>query len=133
VYERRIEIAHEADVQRAAMLTRKILKTQCAASEAVLLSTVTSELATNLMRYAKGGYMHLKYDGKTRQISIKSQDDGPGIEDIPRAMQEGYSGGKGLGVGLPAVQRLTDKMNIYNRPEGGLCVETQCRLKTRSK
>jgi len=96
----------------------------------MLISTVTSELATNLVRYACGGFIHLKFDESIRQMSIESSDQGQGIENIEQAMQEGYSGGKGLGVGLPAVQRIMDDMQIENMPKGGLRVRAQCKLKT---
>lgn len=128
--ERRIRIDNEADVMRITLLTRQMLEMHCKASEQLLISTVTSELATNLVRYAGGGFIHLKFDTACRQLSIESQDSGPGIEDIPLAMQEGYSGGTGLGVGLPAVQRIMDTMEIENMPNGGLKVYAQCRLKT---
>jgi len=128
--ERRIEIKYEADVIRVTLLTRRMLKAYCKESECMLISTVTSELATNLVRYAGGGFIHLKFNPDIKQLSIESSDSGPGIVDIEQAMQEGYSGGKGLGVGLPAVQRLMDAMQIENKPDGGLRVQTQCKLKT---
>ncbi len=96
----------------------------------MLISTVTSELATNLVRYACGGFIHLKFDAVIRQMSIESRDSGSGIADIEQAMQEGFSGGKGLGVGLPAVKRIMDEMQIENMPQGGLRVQAQCKLKT---
>jgi len=128
--ERRVQINNEADVMRITILTRKMLESHCKQSEYMLISTVTSELATNLVRYACGGFIHLKFDKSVRQISIESSDQGPGIADIEQAMQEGYSGGKGLGVGLPAVQRIMDEMQIENMPQGGLRVRAQCKLKT---
>ncbi len=128
--ERRVQINNEADVMRITILTRKMLESHCKQSEYMLISTVTSELATNLVRYARGGFIHLRFDPSVRQMSIESSDQGPGIENIEQAMQEGYSGGKGLGVGLPAVQRIMDEMHIENRVDGGLRVQAQCKLKT---
>ncbi len=128
--ERRIQINNEADVMRVTLLTRQMLEAHCRESEYMLISTVTSELGTNLVRYARGGFIHLKFDPVVRKISIESSDQGPGIVDIELAMQEGYSGGKGLGVGLPAVQRIMDAMKIENMSQGGLRVQAQCKLKT---
>ncbi|MFQ5519310.1 MAG: ATP-binding protein [Mariprofundus sp.] len=128
--ERGVQIQHEADVMRITMLTRKMLEQHCKESECMLISTVTSELATNLVRYAGGGFIHLKFDAEARVITIESTDSGPGIADIAQAMQEGYSGGKGLGAGLPAVKRIMDQIQIENRPQGGLRVWAQCALKT---
>jgi len=127
--ERRIQINNEADVMRVTLLTRKMLEAHCKESEWMLISTVTSELATNLVRYAKGGFIRLMFDDVGRQIAIESRDQGSGIADIKQAMQEGYSGGKGLGAGLPAVQRIMDTMQIENLPQGGLRVWAQCKLK----
>jgi len=128
--ERRIQINNEADVMRITILTRKMLESHCKESEWMLISTVTSELATNLVRYACGGFIHLKFDAVIRQMSIESRDSGSGIADIEQAMQEGFSGGKGLGAGLPAVKRIMDEMQIENMPQGGLKVQAQCKLKT---
>jgi len=130
MHERRIQINNEADVMRVTLLTRQMLETHCKESEWMLISTVTSELATNLVRYARGGFIHLKFDAAGRQLSVESRDSGSGIADIEQAMQEGYSGGKGLGAGLPAVQRIMDEMQIENMPQGGLRVHAQCKLKT---
>jgi len=129
-YERRVQINHEADVMRVTIITRKMLEQYCKGSEWMLISTVTSELATNLVRYACGGFIRLRFDALTRIVSIESIDSGSGICDIKQAMQEGYSTGKGLGLGLPAVKRIMDEMQIENMPEGGLWVQAQCKLKT---
>ncbi|MDQ6992919.1 MAG: ATP-binding protein [Mariprofundus sp.] len=128
--ERRIQINNEADVVRTTLLIRHTLEAHCKASEAMLISTATSELATNLVRYAKGGFIRFTFDDVCRKISIESRDNGPGIVDIEQAMQEGYSSGKGLGAGLPAIKRIMDTMQIENSPQGGLRIWVQCKLKS---
>ena len=45
-------------------------------------------------------------------IEIVAEDDGPGIPDIDRAIQDGYSTGRGLGLGLPGARRLMDEFEI---------------------
>jgi serine/threonine-protein kinase RsbT len=49
-------------------------------------------------------------------------DQGPGIHDINLALQEGYSTGKGLGMGLPGAKRLMDDMDIQSRPGYGTTI-----------
>jgi serine/threonine-protein kinase RsbT len=88
------------------------------AAEEVALAA--SELATNLLRYARGGEVRL---GRLSQparagLQLESHDAGPGIEDLDRAMRDGYSSGGGLGHGLPAVRRLVDEFDISSGPAG---------------
>jgi len=128
--ERRIQINNEADVMRITIITRQLLAPLCRESEASLISTVTSEIATNLVRYALGGFIYIAIDRQQRWVCIESNDEGPGIQDISLAMQEGHSTGRGLGAGLPAIQRIMDSMHIENKPTGGLKLEARCKLKT---
>jgi serine/threonine-protein kinase RsbT len=84
------------------------------------LALATRELAINLVRYAVGGRLTMSVlaaNGITG-IEVESQDEGPGIASIPRAMEDGYSTGGGLGSGLPGVRRLMDDFEIRSGPEG---------------
>jgi serine/threonine-protein kinase RsbT len=76
--------------------------------------TAASELARNLCKYAGGGVMRWRRveSDNRRGIELQFIDQGPGIADIDRALQQGYSTGKGLGLGLPAARRLVDEMDI---------------------
>ncbi len=128
--ERRIEIKQQADVMRSTMLARAMVKDHCQPSEQVLMGTVCSELATNLLRYAGGGFILLQFDPQQRLFCIESDDQGPGIANIEKALQEGFSTSKGLGAGLAAIQRIMDSLKIHNKPERGLYIQTQCKLRT---
>jgi serine/threonine-protein kinase RsbT len=88
------------------------------AAEEVALAV--SELATNLLRYAHGGEVWLQHIGDPARpgLQLESHDAGPGIDDLDRAMQDGYSSGGGLGHGLPAVRRLVDEFDIASGPSG---------------
>ena len=46
-------------------------------------------------------------------------DEGPGIEDVERAMRDGYSTGGGLGAGLPGTKRLMHEFEIVSQPGRG--------------
>lgn len=88
------------------------------AAELVL---VVSELATNLLRHTGGGTLTLETEGEAKGqtgMRIESRDTGPGLEDVERALREGFSTAGGLGQGLPMVKRLTDSMEIVTSPEG---------------
>jgi serine/threonine-protein kinase RsbT len=81
------------------------------------LATVASELARNVVKYARRGQMILQRweDGRGRQgIRIIFEDRGPGIPDIEAAMRDGFTTGRGLGKGLPGSKRLVDEFDIQS-------------------
>lgn len=100
------------------------------------LAIVVTEMATNLLRHAAGGRILLQEipvqragaaaEG-ARRLMVAAVDTGPGIPDIGRALQDGYStlapgiGGSG-GVGLGAMQRLADTFDIHSEPGAGTVV-----------
>jgi len=45
-------------------------------------------------------------------MCVIARDQGPGIVDVDKAMQHGYSSNKGLGVGLPGAKWLMDEFMI---------------------
>jgi serine/threonine-protein kinase RsbT len=90
-------------------------------SDPTLLATAISELARNILQYAQSGEIVLSpgQNGTHVGIVISARDSGPGIADIPRAMQDGYSTGRGLGLGLPGVKRLVDEFEIVSEAGKG--------------
>lgn len=86
------------------------------------LATVTSELARNIIKYAGRGQViaqpTLAVDGRAG-LRLIFEDSGGGIPDIPAAMRDGFSTGRGLGKGLPGSQRLMDEFKIESTPERG--------------
>ena len=94
-------------------------------SDAVLIATSISELARNIVRYARRGEIVLRSvrQGQKDGITVIAQDEGPGIEDVNLAMQVGYSTSGGFGLGLPGVKRLMDEFEIDSRPGDGLTVK----------
>ena len=87
----------------------------------VMIATAVSELATNVLRYAKKGVVRLKIVRQHDRtgVEILAEDDGPGIENLSEAMKEHVSGGSGLGLGLPSVQRIMDEFAIDSSPGHG--------------
>jgi serine/threonine-protein kinase RsbT len=78
------------------------------------IATVASELARNVVKYAKRGRMIAQpFDAAGRQgLRLIFEDDGPGIPDLEAAMRDGFSTGRGLGKGLPGSKRLVDDFRI---------------------
>lgn len=86
-------------------------------NESTLIATAASELATNIIRYAKCGevvVLILKHPDHNRLgIEILAKDEGNGIPDIEEAMRETFTTTKNsLGCGLPTVRRLMDEFLI---------------------
>ena len=86
------------------------------------VTLAASELATNLVRYAHKGRIRIRTDGSPVAIELSSQDEGPGIENLVRALEDGFTTGAGLGSGLPSVRRLMDSFEIETSPQGTLIV-----------
>ncbi len=86
-------------------------------SDAVLIATTISELARNIIRYARRGEIILKRVrmGNRDGIEVMARDEGPGIADVELAMQVGYSTSGGFGLGLPGVRKLMDDFAIDSR------------------
>lgn len=80
----------------------------------VKLITAASELARNMLKYGNGGTISIESISKgfERGIRLKFMDKGPGIGDIKLALEDGYSTGSGLGLGLPGSRRLVSEFEI---------------------
>ncbi len=90
-------------------------------SDQVLIATAISEAARNILQYARSGEIildHIK-NGEKVGILIIARDEGPGIKDIRRVMEDGYSSSGGLGLGLPGIKRLMSEMYIQSTPGRG--------------
>jgi serine/threonine-protein kinase RsbT len=120
-----LPIATEADI----VAVRQRGRTMAAelgfgAGELALIATAISELARNIVTYAKRGEMILAKisEGSCRGLLVVSRDRGPGISDLDQAMRDGFSTSGGLGLGLPGVRRLMDDFGIESAPGRGTTV-----------
>ena len=116
-----IEVRSSLDVERARRAAREVARgVGLPADDAERVALAVSELAANLVRYAVGGRILLApgVGPRGRGVRIESADDGPGIPDMARALEDGYSSGGGLGGGLPGVRRLMDEFQISSTPRG---------------
>ena len=83
-----------------------------------------SEVAHNIVEYAGRGEIGLsptRQDGRYG-VAVVARDDGPGIPDIETALQDGYSTGKGLGMGLSGARRMMDEFEIISQIGEGTTV-----------
>jgi serine/threonine-protein kinase RsbT len=121
----RVAIKSDQDVVLARQKGR-VLATELGFSsgDATLIATAISELARNIISYAREGHITLKtVNGLNRQgISVIATDDGPGIPDIRQALRDGFSTSGSLGLGLPGVRRLMDEFEIASQPGRGTTV-----------
>ena len=92
--------------------------------ELALIATAISELARNILTYAGEGEVVLDQEEQNgrRGIVVIARDDGPGIDDLERALQDGFSTSRSLGIGLPGVRRLMDDFELSSTLGAGTTV-----------
>jgi len=93
-------------------------------SDLAVIATAISELARNLLLYAKNGSIICwTIDTESKKgIVIQAADEGPGIRDTEAALRDGYSTSGGLGLGLPGVRRMMDEFAIVSHEGRGTTV-----------
>ena len=93
-------------------------------TDLTLLATAISELARNITTYAGEGEVSLRVlENSGRQgIEVVAADEGPGIDNVELAMQDGFTTGNGLGLGLPGTRRLVDEFDLRTSLGSGTSV-----------
>ena len=83
--------------------------------------TAASELARNTLDYGGGGEVELQVlvNGSRAGLRLTFVDRGPGIADIETALRDGFTSGKGLGLGLGGAKRLSSEFSIESKPGAG--------------
>lgn len=94
-------------------------------TDVTMIATAISEIARNITSYAgRGSVRVFVADREGRKaLVVRAEDQGPGIADIERAMEDGYSTGRGLGMGLPGSRRLMDRLFVESGLGQGTVVE----------
>lgn len=120
-----LDITSETDIVTARTTVREVVTDNgFGVTDTTRIVTAVSELARNVYVYADTGTMHWRIDsdGDRRLIEIVFDDEGPGIQDVESALEEGYSTSDGMGHGLSGTQKLMDEFEIETSPENGTTV-----------
>jgi serine/threonine-protein kinase RsbT len=121
----RIAINSDSDIVTARKRGREMAsRLGFTSTDSTLIATAISELARNILLYARQGEIGVTIiEGSARRgVQVIARDDGPGIPDVERALQEGFSTSRSLGMGLSGVKRLVDDFSIVSEPGRGTTV-----------
>lgn len=116
-----LQVSHSSDAYEARRLVRSMaVDLGFSLKESEDLAIVVSELSSNLVRHAGGGQLIFTgfNNGTKLGIKIDSQDNGPGIAEVEKALIDGFSTSGTLGYGLGTIKRLMDEFYIESRTEG---------------
>lgn len=120
-----IPIVHESDIVSVRREGRALAsQLGFSGGQLALIATAISEIARNIVLYAYRGEVRLELieSGGRRGIRVSARDQGPGIPNLEQAMRDGYSSGKGLGLGLPGARRLMDEFELRSEVGRGTTV-----------
>jgi len=94
-------------------------------TDVTMIATAISEVARNITSYAGHGIIRVAVADREgrKALVVRAEDDGPGIADIERALEDGYSTGHALGMGLPGARRLMDRLVVQSTLGHGTVVE----------
>ena len=92
-------------------------------TDLTVLATAVSEVARNIVRFAGQGEVVVELVATPRPgVRVVARDAGPGIDDVERALTDGYSTYAGLGLGLPGARRLMDEFGVVSKKGQGTTV-----------
>ena len=120
-----VRVEHDGDVVAARQKGREMAAhVGFSGSDLTIIATAISEIARNIVVYAKRGDVTLAplTEGSRRGLLVVAQDTGPGLPNIEQAMRDGFSTGKSLGLGLPGARRLMDEFEISSQVGVGTTV-----------
>ena len=123
--EQRVWIGTDRDIVAARQDGRaRALEVGFSQGDATVISAAISEIARNMLDYARGGEICIApvECGERRGIEVIGRDSGPGIPDISLALLDGYSTSGNLGLGLPGSRRLMDDFEVKSEPGVGTTV-----------
>jgi serine/threonine-protein kinase RsbT len=118
----RLDIRSSDDVVRVRQLARTMaLAAGLSLVDQTKIITAASELARNTLDYGGGGFVlaELVEAVGRRGLRLTFVDQGPGIPDVATALKDGFSTGKGMGLGLGGARRLSNEFSIHSKPGEG--------------
>jgi serine/threonine-protein kinase RsbT len=117
----RIDLKREADISAARSEARRLCENAGASAFSMQkVTTIVSELARNIVLYAKQGSIEVGFVNQSRssQIIVTAVDNGPGIPNLDHIMGGRYQSRTGLGKGLLGTKRLADRFQITTGSTG---------------
>jgi len=120
-----VDIYTEWDIVAARQLGRKEAKQiGFGTVDQARITTAISELARNIYLYAGKGRIEIERvaAGDSMGMLIIASDEGPGISDVRKVMEDGFSTSGGLGAGMPGVKRLMDEFKVETEPGVGTVI-----------
>jgi serine/threonine-protein kinase RsbT len=112
---RRVPINGELDIVTARVEGRNMAKAMgFGIIDQARIATAISELARNVVLYARSGQITLREANRTGKIGLEitCEDQGPGIKDVRQVFDEETSPGQRSGMGLRGTRRLMDEFEI---------------------
>lgn len=109
------QVRSEGDIVLVRQVVRKwSIEIACSMVDQTKVVTAASELARNLLIYGGGGEVLLEQlqEGLRRGLRVSFIDQGPGIPDVDQALRDGFTSGKGMGLGLGGAKRLVNEFTI---------------------
>ena len=103
------------------------------ARDSNIMITSTSELGTNILKYAGKGFivMRLIEDKGDAFVEIAATDRGPGIEDVDQALRDHFSTSGTLGLGLSGIKRSVDELTIHSEAGQGTRITIRKKIRGR--
>lgn len=115
----------EQDIVMSRQLVRKLTQElKFSLVDQTKMITAASELSRNTVVYGGGGEMRWEIvnQGGRTGLRLAFEDKGPGIADIDLALRDGWTSGRGLGMGLSGSKRLVNEFEIKTVLGEGTCV-----------
>jgi serine/threonine-protein kinase RsbT len=121
-----VDVGHPDDIVAARQAGQQLARNMgFSLTDVTMIATAISEVARNITSYAGYGAIRVAVRDREgrRALVVRAEDDGPGIANVERALEDGYSTGRGLGLGLPGARRLMDRLIVKSTPGEGTAIE----------
>jgi serine/threonine-protein kinase RsbT len=120
-----IPIVRDTDVVTARLAARALAsRVGFTGTDLVLIASVVSEVARNIVAYAGPGEVLLSVVQSRSRLGLQviARDQGPGIADLSRALEKGFSTSRSLGLGLTGSKRFMDEFRLESTLGSGTTV-----------
>ena len=120
-----MRLATEQDIVMSRQTVRKLThELKFSLVDQTKMVTAASGLSRNTVVYGGGGEMRWQVltNGAKTGLRLAFEDRGPGIPNLDLALTDGWTSGKGLGMGLSGSKRLVNEFDIRTAPGEGTCV-----------